>query len=382
MTLPPLSTVAAAAAELRAGRLLVLVDSPENDSEGSLLISGELITPAALNFMATHGRGLIRVAMRADRLAELAIPPMAPVADDIRGTACHVTVDLRSQAAAGISARGRANTIRALASPATTAVQLSRPGQVFPVSAATGGVLRRAGHTEAAVDLLGIAGLAGTGATCEIVDVDGEPERLPGLVDFARRHQLAMVAVSDVIAHQLRSDELVTRGAGARLPLDVGDFRITGYRDHENREHVALVLGDVADCPGVLVRVHSECLAGDVFGSYHCKCGDQLRLAFDMIAAEGRGVIVYLRTRQTGGRGLLDHSHASGPEADTDAVPAQPRPAQVDRRDYGIGMQILRDLGITELRLLSNNPVTRAGLTGYGLTVTERVPLTDDAARI
>jgi 3,4-dihydroxy 2-butanone 4-phosphate synthase/GTP cyclohydrolase II len=373
-----LATVEAAVDALQRGEMVVVVDARDRENEGDLVMAAEHATAADVNFMAKYGRGLICVAMRAERLAELAIPPMTAMNSDRRGTAFHVSVDWRSGTTTGISASDRAGTIRTLASATSSASDFDQPGHVFPLAARDGGVLRRAGHTEAAVDLMTLAGLAPAGVICEITRDDGEMERLPGLVNFARRHQLKIVAISSLIAHRLKTETLVTRTVSARLPLESGQFQVIGYGDHQGCHHLALVLGDVANRPGVLVRMHSECLTGDVFGSRRCDCGSQLQLALRMIAEEGTGAIVYLRGHEGRGIGLLNkiHAYRAQDENGFDTVDANLRMGQpVDRRDYGVGMQILKDLGIHQLRLLSNNPSKRAGLEGYGLTIIDRVPL-------
>jgi 3,4-dihydroxy 2-butanone 4-phosphate synthase / GTP cyclohydrolase II len=374
-----LSCIDAALAALRRGEMIVVIDAPDRENEGDLLLAAGKVTPEAVNFMATHGRGLICVPMLPERLRELAIPPMTSTNSDPKGTAFHVGVDSRARTTTGISASDRATTIRTLASRASVASDFIQPGHVFPLAARDGGVLRRAGHTEAAVDLTALAGLEPVGVICEIAGEDGEMERLPGLIGFARRHRLEIVAISDLIAHRLRTERLVVRTEAARLPLSMAEFTAIGYRDlYEGREHLALVLGEVSERPGVLVRMHSECLTGDVFASQRCDCGAQLRLALEMIAAEGSGAVVYLRGHEGRGIGLLNkiHAYRLQDEQGLDTVDANLRLGQpIDRRDYGIGMQILRDLGIRKLRLLSNNPAKRAGLEGYGLTVIDRVPL-------
>jgi 3,4-dihydroxy 2-butanone 4-phosphate synthase / GTP cyclohydrolase II len=370
-----LATVDTAVAALRRGQMIVVIDAPDRENEGDLLLAAEKATPAAVNFMATHGRGLVCVPMLPGRLRDLAIPPMTSTNSDPKGTAFHVGVDSRASTTTGISARDRATTIRALASPTSVASDFTQPGHVFPLAARDGGVLRRAGHTEAAVDLMALAGLAPVGVICEIAGEDGEMERLPGLIGFARRHNLVIIAISDLIAYRLRTERLVVRTEAARLPLAVADFTAIGYRD---------LLGDVSERPGVLVRMHSECLTGDVFRSQRCDCGAQLRLALELIAAEGCGAIVYLCGHEGRGIGLFNkiHAYRLQDEEGLDTVDANVRLGQpIDRRDYGIGMQILQDLGIRQLRLLSNNPAKRAGLEGYGLTVLDRIPLTTRPTR-
>jgi 3,4-dihydroxy 2-butanone 4-phosphate synthase/GTP cyclohydrolase II len=297
---------------------------------------------------------------------------------DPHATAFHVSVDLCAGTTTGISARDRAATIRALADPSARGSDFHRPGHVFPLAYRAGGVLRRAGHTEASIDLLGLAELTPMAVICEISAPDGEMARLPALLPFAERNGMQMLAISDLIAYRRRREKLVARGSEARLPTAHGEFMAIGYRDLlDGLEHVALVCGQVRDRPGVLVRVHSECLTGDVFGSRRCDCGRQLELALKLIADEGAGVVVYLRGREGRGIGLAEKIHAySLQDTGLDTVEANERLGHPrDRRDYGTGMQVLSDLGVTEMRLLTNNPAKRAGLEGYGLSVSERVPL-------
>jgi 3,4-dihydroxy 2-butanone 4-phosphate synthase/GTP cyclohydrolase II len=359
------------------GELVVLVDSPDRENEGDLVMAAERVTPEAINFMAAQGRGLICVPMERERLAELAIAPMVADGTDPHGTAFHVGVDHAARGTTGISAADRAATVAALASPSSGPRDFTQPGHVFPLAARPGGVLRRAGHTEAAVDLAVLAGLSPAAVICEIMADDGRMARLPQLLDFAAEHGLVVAAISDLIAYRRRRARLIERTSEARMPLREAEFTAVGYRDVlDGREHVALVLGDVA-APGVLVRVHSECLTGDVFGSRRCDCGAQLERSLSLIAAEGRGVVVYLRGHEGRGIGLHNKLHAyrlqDGGLDTLDANLKLGLPG--DRRDYGIGMQILADLGVGALRLLTNNPAKREGLEGHGLTVTARVPL-------
>jgi len=372
------ATVEQAAAEIARGAIVVVVDSPARENEGDLMMAAEKVTPQAINFMATHGRGLICVALTAERLDQLAIGPMVLENTDPRRTAFRVSVDHRTRATTGISARDRASTIAALVDPRSRSDDFTRPGHVFPLAYCEGGVLKRAGHTEASVDLAQMAGLRRAGVLCEIAGEDGEMARLPSLRRFARRHGLPLIAISDLIAYRRRHERLVVRVSEAQLPVDGAQFTAIAYDEVlERREHIALVLGDVRGVDGVLVRVHSECLTGDVFGSRRCDCGLQLKLAIDKIAAEGRGVVVYLRGQEGRGIGLSAKIHAyrlQDEGLDTvEANVALGYPS--DRRDYGIGMQILRDLGVSRMRLMTNNPAKRAGLEGYGLSVLERVPL-------
>jgi 3,4-dihydroxy 2-butanone 4-phosphate synthase/GTP cyclohydrolase II len=376
-----LAPIEDAIAAIARGEMIVLVDSPDRENEGDLVMAADKVTAEAVNFMATHGRGLICCPVEPERLEELHIPPMVASNGDPHGTAFHVSVDHRRLTTTGISATDRANTIRALADPSSTAEDFTRPGHVFPLASRPGGVLRRAGHTEASVDLARLAGLSPAAVICEIAREDGEMARLPALLAFAREHGLLVAAISDLIAYRRQNEQLVERVSEAMLPLDQGDFRIVGYRDLlDGREHMAAIHGTPDDAAGVLVRMHSECLTGDVFGSRRCDCGRQLALALDMIAAAGAGVVVYLRGHEGRGIGLLEKIHAYNlQDGGADTVEANLRLGHpIDRRDYGIGMQILRDLGISRLRLLTNNPAKRAGLEGYGLSVVDRIPLVSE----
>jgi 3,4-dihydroxy 2-butanone 4-phosphate synthase/GTP cyclohydrolase II len=373
-----LASIDEAVAAIRRGEMVVVVDSPERENEGDLVMAAEHVTPEAINFMATEGRGLICVALERARLDALGIPPMVTQSTDPRGTAFHVSVDSRRRATTGISASDRASTIRELAHQASSTDDFTRPGHVFPLAYAEGGVLRRAGHTEASVDLARMAGLRAVGVLCEIAGADGEMARLPALLQFAERHDLLVVAISDLIAHRRIDEKLVTRVSEARIPLDPGVFTAIGYREaFSGKEHVALVHGDIANRDDVLVRVHSKCLTGDVFGSRRCDCGAQLELALELIVDEGAGAVVYLRGHEGRGIGLLAKLHAYQlQDRGLDTYEADERLGYPgDRRDYGIGMQILKDLGIERMRLLTNNPAKRLGLEGYGLSVLERVSL-------
>jgi 3,4-dihydroxy 2-butanone 4-phosphate synthase/GTP cyclohydrolase II len=370
-------TVETAIDTIRKGEMVVVVDAPTRENEGDLVIAAEHVTAETVNFMATHGRGLICVAMVPTRLAELQIPPMVATSTDPHQTAFHVGVDHRT-GSTGISASDRAAAIAALASPTTTFRDFTQPGHVFPLAYASGGVLKRAGHTEASVDLAVLAGLEPAAAICEIAAPDGEMANLPTLERFASDHDLPLLSITDLIAYRRRRERIVERVSSARLPLPEGVFTALSYRDFvDGLEHLALVYGELKTDTPVLVRMHSECLTGDVFISQRCDCGVQLQMAVTRIAAEGSGVIVYLRGHEGRGIGLAEKIHAYALQdqgLDTvDANLALGHP--VDRRDYGIGMQILADLGVVEMRLLTNNPSKRAGLEGYGLSVVERVPL-------
>lgn len=375
----PFASIEQAVAAIASGGMVVVVDDPERENEGDLVMAAEHVTPQAVNFMATEGRGLICVPMCRKRLDDLGIPPMVTRNTDPKGTAFHVSVDARDMTTTGISATDRANTIRALADPTSRPEDFTQPGHVFPLSAREGGTLTRAGHTEAAVDLCEMAGLTGTAVICEIASADGEMARLPNLTRFATEHGLPLVTITDLIAHRRQREKLVRRVAQAKLPVQGLPFRAVGYCETVGeREHLALVLGDVRQIDAPLVRVHSECLTGDVLGSERCDCGSQLRAAIGMIAAEGAGVVVYLRGHEGRGIGLLEKLRAYElQERGLDTVDANLALGYPeDRRDYGIGMQILADLGISEMRLITNNPAKRAGLEGYGLTIRERIPLT------
>lgn len=373
-----LASVEQAIDTIRGGGMVVVVDSPDRENEGDLVMAAQHVTAADVNFMATHGRGLICVPMLRERLDALAIPPMVANPSDPHQTAFHVSVDHARRSTTGISASDRAHVIRALADAASTASDFTQPGHVFPLAYQPGGVLRRSGHTEASVDLATLAGCAPAAMICEIAGEDGEMARLPTLLEFGREHQLPVVAISDLIAYRQRREPLVRRVAEARLPLDRGKFRVIGYRDLVNgREHMAVMMGDVRDVPGVLVRMHSECLTGDVFGSWLCDCGLRLNVALDMIASEGRGVVVYLRGPEGRSLGQMERIHACGlQDGGLDAVDANLRLGDpLDGRDYGVAMQILADLGVRELRLLANGAEKRSAFDDYGLKVRGRIPI-------
>ncbi|GAA2581387.1 bifunctional 3,4-dihydroxy-2-butanone-4-phosphate synthase/GTP cyclohydrolase II [Dactylosporangium fulvum] len=363
-------------AEIAAGRPVVVVDDEDRENEGDLVFAAELATPELVAFMMTHCRGLICVPMKSDALERLELGPMVARNTESMGTAFTVSVDAREGISTGISAADRSRTIRLLADPTTKATAIARPGHVFPLQARPGGVLRRAGHTEAAVDLARLAGLRPAGAICEIVNADGSMARLPELSAFCERHHLLLISIADLISYRRRYEQQVERVAIAELPLDAGKFRALGYRSLiDGTEHLALLTGEIGDGTDVLVRVHSECLTGDVLGSQRCDCGAQLRAALAAVAREGRGVVIYLRGHEGRGIGLLHKLRAYAlQDAGADTVDANVRlglPA--DARDYGIGAQILVDLGVRSMRLLTNNPTKRAGLEGYGLEIIGRV---------
>jgi 3,4-dihydroxy 2-butanone 4-phosphate synthase/GTP cyclohydrolase II len=363
--------------EIRQGRILLVVDDEDRENEGDLIMAAEKATPEAVNFMATHGRGLICMPMTGERLDELKLGMMVTENTAPMGTAFTVTVDARRGVTTGTSAYDRAVTIRTLVDPQIQAEDLTVPGHIFPLRAKDGGVLRRAGHTEAAVDLARLAGCYPAGVICEVLDGRGNMARLPQLTELAMRHGLKMITIKDLIEYRTRKERLVRRVAATRLPTDVGEFTAVAYEATVyDRTHLALVMGEVAGDDPVLVRMHSECLTGDVFQSMRCDCGPQLIKAMSVIKEVGRGVIVYLRQE---GRGIGLHNKIRAyelQEQGMDTVEAKHALGfKADLRDYGIGAQILVDLGIRNLRLLTNNPTKRAGLEGYGLQVVERVPL-------
>jgi 3,4-dihydroxy 2-butanone 4-phosphate synthase/GTP cyclohydrolase II len=374
-----LSSVDEAVAAIAAGGMVVVVDSPDRENEGDLIMAADSVTPAAINFMATHARGLICVSLPRERLDELEIGPMVQENTDPKRTAFHVSVDHRVETTTGISARDRARTIAALADPRSDAGDFSRPGHVFPLACRRGGVLTRPGHTEAAADLSALAGRPPAGILCEIADADGEMARLPRLREFAREHGLPILAISDLIAYRRENDCCVQRAGEARVPLPAGEFTAVGFLDvRDGREHVAFVAGDLASSSAPLVRVHSECLTGDVFGSQRCDCGEQLQLALGIIADEGCGAVVYLRGHEGRGIGLLGKLDAYRlQDADgLDTVEANlALGLPVDMRDYRVGAHILRELGAHRVRLLTNNPDKCLGLERCGIAVSERVPL-------
>jgi 3,4-dihydroxy 2-butanone 4-phosphate synthase/GTP cyclohydrolase II len=372
-----LATVEEAIEEFRNGRFVIIIDDEDRENEGDLTIPAQFATPEAINFMARHGRGLICVPMTGERLEQLHIPMMVNHNDSHFGTPFSVSVEAKSGVTTGISAADRARTTQVLIDPKTRPNDLVMPGHVFPLRARDGGVLVRAGQTEATVDLCKLAGLYPAGVLCEIMNLDGTMSRLPQLKRFARRHNLKIISVTQLIQYRTHKEKLVRRVAETTLPTEWGEWKCIAYRAiTDPDEHVALVYGDVGGEEPVLVRVHSQCVTGDVFGSQRCDCGEQLQLAMKMISEAGKGVVVYMRQE---GRGIGLHNKIKAynlQDKGMDTVEANEAlgfPA--DRRDYGIGMQILVDLGLRNLRLLTNNPSKRAGLEGFGLQIVERVPV-------
>jgi 3,4-dihydroxy 2-butanone 4-phosphate synthase / GTP cyclohydrolase II len=367
-----------AVAEVAAGRPVIVVDDADRENEGDLIFAAEKATPDLVAFMVRYTSGYICAPLTEADCDRLELPPMYSTNQDRRGTAYTVTVDARSGVSTGISAADRAHTIRLLADPATGPADLSRPGHMVPLRAKDGGVLRRAGHTEATIDLTRLAGLRPAGVLCEMVNDDGTMMRLPRLRVFAAEHGLALVSIADLIAYRRRTERNVERVVSTRLPTEHGLFQAVGYRSEtDGSEHIALVHGELGDGEDVLVRVHSECLTGDVFGSLRCDCGPQLDAALARVAAEGRGVVLYVRGHEGRGIGLLHKLQAYQlQDLGRDTVDANLElglPA--DARDYGTGAQILYDLGVRSMRLLTNNPAKRSGLEGYGLRVVGREAL-------
>ena len=363
--------------EIREGRLVIVVDDGDRENEGDLVMAATFVTPEHINFMAKFGRGIICVPMEGRRLDELGLHPMVSPIQDPMKTAWTISVDAKHGITTGISAHDRAHTIQLLINPNTNAEDLIRPGHVFPLRAKEGGVLRRAGHTEAAVDLARLAGVYPAGVICEIMNDDGTMARAPQLFEFAKRHGLKICTIASLIEYRRRFEKLVHRTVATRLPTGLGEFQLILYETNvDDRQHVALVKGRVDDGMPVLVRVHSQCLTGDVFHSLRCDCGPQLRRAMEKIAQTGRGVLLYI-SQEGRGIGLANKLKAYAlQDQGLDTVEANRALGfEPDLRDYGIGAQILVDLGLKDLLLLTNNPRKIVGLEGYGLRVVERIPI-------
>ena len=361
--------------------MVIVVDQESREDEGDVAMAAQDVSPAAINFMASEARGLVCVPMMRDRLEDLRIPPMVECAGDMWGTAFHVSVDARGAGVSGVSAEARATTIRALADPDSGRSDFQRPGYVFPLAYREGGVLRRPGHTEASIDLCTLAGKHPAAVLCEIACSNGEMAKLAELRDVAAKHRMPLVSITDLIAYRRAYDTLVVRESESRLSLPQGEFTAVGYRDTiDGREHLALVRGDILAEREPVVRIHRECVLGDVFNARSCQCGQQLEAALELVVSEGAGAIVYLRGHDERLEGSAQELHSVRcNDADAANIDSLALGEPVDRRDRGVGMQILDDLGLKRIRLATNNHSARTGLEGFGLTVVDRIPLSRSA---
>jgi 3,4-dihydroxy 2-butanone 4-phosphate synthase/GTP cyclohydrolase II len=378
----PFASIEEAIGVIRAGRMVIVVDDEDRENEGDLIVAAEAASREQIGFMLRHTSGIICLPVIGERLDELDLPMMVARNTDVRRTAFTVSIDAREGTTTGISASDRWKTIQTVLDPRTKPHDLARPGHMYPLRYEPGGVLKRAGHTEAAVDLARLSGRYPAGVLAEVMNDDGSVARLAELEVFAAEHGFLIGTIADLIAYRRREEKLVERVVEARIPTEHGTFTAVGYRSVvDDRQHIALVMGDLADGESVLTRVHSECLTGDVFGSLRCDCGDQLDQAMARVAAEGRGVVLYIRGHEGRGIGLL-HKLAAYKLQDEgyDTVDANVNLGlPVDARDYGVGAQILYDLGVRSMRIMTNNPTKRAGIEGYGLSILEQVPLFIDA---